>query len=758
MSFDPYRKWLGIPSNRRPPNYYELLGITAGEKDADVIRSAIDQRRMYIRSKKGEGQDGHVKAILGLIEEASSTLLVPEFKHGYDRQLGLHLKQKGSRRSYVLPSWIESRVVRVYGEGSGIVGDVLGIVSILLVAFGLMAWWSFRLHDERETVLSDPAPIIEQKAADEMENKAPAIEPVEVPVVVDLKPIEKTNSVEELEREISAVPKVDVPVTASPPVQVQTGWKALVKGNDLTGWTGFTKGFFIDEGVLVMQNNNPSERGDIYTEADFEDFVLRYDFQLPNDANSGITPRYRSDDSRNIKINLVGKDFKLVAKNGNQIETDPKNNQVGVIIPSGYKAPYVFPDSPVILPPPAWNKMEVSAIGAKLTVTVNDVCILDQSFDEFAVEAADKAAWKRRTKGRIGISNFTGTVRFRDIKIQEVQSQAVVQQSVNRKEPSISSSTAKANQSSTVSFTAFTISIDEKGNGKFTVDTRPVEEAHKVNEPLGKLVKIKSLEPALVYKLDDGRLHLRYDFSKMKTLDGLRLPKMNELEEKLFSGLRIDSDEGLLVLSQNQHPTSSSFVFPRPMSVPINIRVLFRGLSEGLTSLNLYLRSNDRLLLSLHGENSAFKGRGLGTVDLRLSQNDNWKELVQKIQPPNSRDETSFKIPSELIPQRMSIRLVRLGSVPLGVPVIEVVSKFSPAFGISLAQNGSKVLVKTIISEGGAEQAGLKQGDVLISINGQVAKDIDTSVSLFAMSPFDQVAELEIERFGKKRTFRVTPQ
>ena len=94
MSFDPYRKWLGIPSNRRPPNYYELLGITSGEKDADVIRSAIDQRRMYIRSKKGEGQDGHVKAILGLIEEAASTLLVPEFKHGYDRQLGLHSKRK----------------------------------------------------------------------------------------------------------------------------------------------------------------------------------------------------------------------------------------------------------------------------------------------------------------------------------------------------------------------------------------------------------------------------------------------------------------------------------------------------------------------------------------------------------------------------------------------------------------------------------------------------------------------------------------
>ena len=186
MSFDPYRKWLGIPDNRRPPNYYELLGITPGENDPDVIRSAIDQRRMYILSKKGEGQDGHVKVIFGLIEEATSTLLVPEFKHGYDRQLGLHLKKKGSRRSYVLPSWMESRVVRIYGEGSGIVGDLFGIVAILLGAFGLMAWWSFRLQDRTtdETQVQTSEPMALAQAAEQVGPKIadkPAPAPVEPP-------------------------------------------------------------------------------------------------------------------------------------------------------------------------------------------------------------------------------------------------------------------------------------------------------------------------------------------------------------------------------------------------------------------------------------------------------------------------------------------------------------------------------------------------------------------------------------------------
>ena len=38
--FDPYRKWLGIPSQDQPPNHYQLLGIPALENDPDVIENA----------------------------------------------------------------------------------------------------------------------------------------------------------------------------------------------------------------------------------------------------------------------------------------------------------------------------------------------------------------------------------------------------------------------------------------------------------------------------------------------------------------------------------------------------------------------------------------------------------------------------------------------------------------------------------------------------------------------------------------------
>ncbi len=69
-----------------------------------------------------------MREILAQIDEAASTLLVPEFKHGYDRRLGLHLinKRNSRRRAYLMPAWMENRIVRIYGEGSGLIFEAVG--------------------------------------------------------------------------------------------------------------------------------------------------------------------------------------------------------------------------------------------------------------------------------------------------------------------------------------------------------------------------------------------------------------------------------------------------------------------------------------------------------------------------------------------------------------------------------------------------------------------------------------------------------
>jgi hypothetical protein len=145
--FDGYRKWLGISEKRRPPTHYVLLAISIDEDDADVIRAAAEQRRNFVESKRGGGHDSAVAEILYRISEAEVTLLNPEMRREYDRRMNLFEKRRKSRRidPHAERSRVESRPGRTAGEGSGLVGTFLGVMAVLMIGVGLMAWFSFHL-------------------------------------------------------------------------------------------------------------------------------------------------------------------------------------------------------------------------------------------------------------------------------------------------------------------------------------------------------------------------------------------------------------------------------------------------------------------------------------------------------------------------------------------------------------------------------------------------------------------------------------
>ncbi|HET6882415.1 MAG TPA: hypothetical protein VFI31_19775 [Pirellulales bacterium] len=48
-SFDPYRVWLGIPPEARPPTHYELLGISPHEQERAVIEAAVLRQSGCVR-------------------------------------------------------------------------------------------------------------------------------------------------------------------------------------------------------------------------------------------------------------------------------------------------------------------------------------------------------------------------------------------------------------------------------------------------------------------------------------------------------------------------------------------------------------------------------------------------------------------------------------------------------------------------------------------------------------------------------------
>ena len=87
MEFDPYAQWLRIPADRRPPSYYDLLGLPAFESDAVRIRQCVLERSEQVRRYQLGPHSQSAIQLLGELSRAFDTLTSPDRKLQYDRRL-----------------------------------------------------------------------------------------------------------------------------------------------------------------------------------------------------------------------------------------------------------------------------------------------------------------------------------------------------------------------------------------------------------------------------------------------------------------------------------------------------------------------------------------------------------------------------------------------------------------------------------------------------------------------------------------------
>lgn len=85
--FDPYRKWLGIPEGQGPPTYYQLLGISRGESDLEVIHAAALRQIGYVRNFQAGPQAVECARLLGELARARAALSDSMLRVAYDATL-----------------------------------------------------------------------------------------------------------------------------------------------------------------------------------------------------------------------------------------------------------------------------------------------------------------------------------------------------------------------------------------------------------------------------------------------------------------------------------------------------------------------------------------------------------------------------------------------------------------------------------------------------------------------------------------------
>ena len=207
------------------------------------------------------------------------------------------------------------------------------------------------------------------------------------------------------------------------------GFTPLFNGKDLSGWVYGTrngapnksgKGYQVENGVLFTTKE---DGGNLFTEKEYADFVLRFDVKLTENANNGI----------GIRAPLEGD----AAYVGMEIQVlDDGGSQYTKLQPAQYHGSVyqMFPAKRGFQKPVGeWNSEEIAVRGRKITVTLNGTTIVDANLDDVKDEAVlarhrnlDAPEGSRgiaNTKGHIGLLGHGARVEFRNLRIKELSPQ-----------------------------------------------------------------------------------------------------------------------------------------------------------------------------------------------------------------------------------------------------------------------------------------------------------------------------------------------
>jgi len=190
------------------------------------------------------------------------------------------------------------------------------------------------------------------------------------------------------------------------------GFVSLFNGQDLSGWTGSTKGYLVKDGKIILDPKVGG--GNLYTVGQYGDFVIRFEFRLTPGANNGLAIRAPlSGDAA-----YVGMEIQILddtAAKYNSLRPYQYHGSIYGVVPA--KRGYLKPIG-------EWNSEEVIANGPHISVKLNGTTIVDANIDEASkpktMDEREHPGLKRR-EGHIGFCGHSDYIEFRNLRIKVLQ-------------------------------------------------------------------------------------------------------------------------------------------------------------------------------------------------------------------------------------------------------------------------------------------------------------------------------------------------
>lgn len=186
-------------------------------------------------------------------------------------------------------------------------------------------------------------------------------------------------------------------------------FQTVFNGKDFTGWSGQLESYEVKDGAIYCK---PKKGGNVFTNEQYNDFVVRLEYKVPPGGNNGLAIRYpgkgRASADAMCEIQILDDDAPKHAK----IDPRQANGSAYGMAPSqrGYQRPAN-----------EWNFMEVTVRGSQIQVELNGTRIMDTDLSkitEFKNNLPHPG--KDRTSGHFGFCGHNDPVAFRNIQIKRL--------------------------------------------------------------------------------------------------------------------------------------------------------------------------------------------------------------------------------------------------------------------------------------------------------------------------------------------------
>ena len=192
------------------------------------------------------------------------------------------------------------------------------------------------------------------------------------------------------------------------------GFNILFDGVSLDNWQGNKTDYFAQEGAIVCKPTGKG-KGNLYTNKEYSDFILRFEFQLTPGANNGLGIRTPLEGD----AAYVGMELQILDNTApiyNNLYEWQYHGSVYGVIPA--KREYAKPVG-------EWNYQEVHVKGNHIKVTLNGNVIVDGDIYQASAGGTKTIDGKNHPgllnkKGFIGFLGHGSPLKFRNIRIKEI--------------------------------------------------------------------------------------------------------------------------------------------------------------------------------------------------------------------------------------------------------------------------------------------------------------------------------------------------